>query len=285
VKIPPPLPYRWYPLGTRNETRPSVGQIIAWRHAAWRVIESGPVPEVDWSDNDRKRLTHLRPEFVSRNIPWTIIVRPVRITADDPRSRDHDVHLGLPARSFTGIDAYPNEHYPVCSICGEPLPCREEMAREEAEKETRRADRYSMPGVCPACEEPVTARQKTVNFEENLRVPAGPPVTFHRRGQCVGSAVRYEQEWAAADPDRRTTRLSCSGHIHHHLDGPECSQDPVCPGAKVPHRSAAWCHARSGACARCKDAIAAKNAAEDWTVWADRPALSDEGGDDGDGAT
>lgn len=268
MKIPPELPYRWHPLGTRSETRPAVGQVIAWRHGAWRVIESGPVSQVDWTDEDREQLARLKPEYVSRSIPWRIVARPVRITADDPRSRDHDVHLSLRARSFSGFDAYPNEHYPVCAVCGEPLPCREEMARETAEKEADRADRYSMPGVCPACSEPVTQRQKTVTFDDNIRALGGPPVTFHKRSQCIGSAIRYEQEWTAADPDHRAPRLSCTGHVQRHLTEltTECTQDPACPGHNLPHRSAGSCSYST--CARCKDAIAARNAAGDWTVWA-----------------
>ena len=267
MRVPPPLPYRWHPLGTRSETRPRTGQIVAWRHGAYRVIESEPVPEVDWSDSDRERLTHLKPEFVSRNIPWRIIMRPVRITSDDPRSRDHDVHLRLAARCFTGIDAYPDDHYPVCSQCAEPVPCRDEMARQEADKATRHAGRYSMPGVCPDCEEPVTGRQKTITFDDNLESPGGPPVTFHLRQRCRGAAVAYERRWVAADPERRTAQLSCPGHVHRHLDGTECTQDPACPGHRLPHQQATACYV-GGPCLRCKDAIVAKNAAGDWTVWA-----------------
>ena len=61
-----------------------MGQVIAWRHGAWRVIESGRVSQVDWTEEDRQQLARLKPEYVSRSIPWRIVARPVRITADQP---------------------------------------------------------------------------------------------------------------------------------------------------------------------------------------------------------
>src|ERR1700728_3108245 len=49
-----PLRDGWRPRASRSETRRRTGQIVAWRHGAYRVIESEPVPEVDWSDSDRE---------------------------------------------------------------------------------------------------------------------------------------------------------------------------------------------------------------------------------------
>ena len=43
-KSPPEPPYRWRLLGTKDEKRPEPGRVIAWRHAAWRVIESNLSP-------------------------------------------------------------------------------------------------------------------------------------------------------------------------------------------------------------------------------------------------
>jgi hypothetical protein len=144
------------------------------------------------------------------------------------------------------------------------------MARRTAEAEAKHADRYMMPGVCPACNEPITSRQKAiVTFDENIEIPGGPPVTFHRRRGCLGGAIGYEKRWAKADPATRRTALSCPGDICRHTDGTECSEGPLCPGDAVPHRSVTVCHpSYSGSCQRCADGIRARNAAGDWTVWA-----------------
>ena len=263
---PGELPYRWHPLGTHYRSQPAVGQIIAWRHMAWRVIESGPRPEGDWSEEDREYLAGFKPGYVHQHLPWVIVVRPVAITGDDPRDRDRDVHLGCSARSLYGFDVYLNEHYPVCAQCGEPLPCRDEMARQTAEAESKRADRYAIEGVCPDCSEPITQRQKSITFDENIRLPGGPPVTFHARRECYWSAVKYEQDWVAGDPDHRAARLSCPGHVQVHADEAECTQGPVCPGVKVPHRSTSRCQP-GDRCLRCRDAVAQRNLAGNWTTW------------------
>lgn len=269
--VPPEPPYRWRPLGTTTERQPPAGRIVAWRHAAWRVIESTPVPEVDWTQEDRDRLSRYKPEFRSASQPWMIVVRPVLVTGDDPRDRDDDVHLRQPASYSDGMEVYPDEHYPVCARCGEPVPCRESKARELTDLAAKKADRYSIPGVCPHCEEMITARQKTVTFGENLYVPFGPPVTFHAgRRECLYYAADYEQKWAGLVPGRVTT-LSCPGDVWEHADGEECTEGDDCRGLTVRHRHRQSCDHR---CLRCKDAraaiedgIAARNAAGDWTVW------------------
>lgn len=268
---PPALPYRWHPLGTRTERRPAVGALVAWRHRVWRVVGSEPRPEVDWSAEDREflgttDLGGLTAYGREKHRPWMTVLRPVAVTGDDPRARDYDVHLSVPARNFGGFDVYPDEHYPVCAQCAEPLPCREVMARDNAEAAAKKTARYEMAGVCPACNEPVTTRHKAITFDENLEIPGGAPVTYHLRRDCRGGAIGYEQRWAAADPDHRATRLSCSGRLQRHLDGTECSEGPLCPSPDVPHPAMIRCWSGS-MCTRCADAIARRNAAGDWTVW------------------
>lgn len=269
--VPPEPPYRWWPLGTKGERKPAVGRIVAWRHMAWRVVESGPVPEVDWTQEDRDRLTGYKPAYRAKYEPWRIVMRPVTVTGDDPRDRDYDVHLRLGASYYAGFDTYPDEHYPVCAACGEPVPCREAKASEITEAASKKADRYSIPGVCPNCQEMITARQKAVTFDENLHVPFGPPVTFHAgRRECRYYAADYEEKWAQQAPGRVTT-LSCPGDIWRHVDGPECTEGDDCRGLAARHRHRQSCDHR---CLRCKDAraagqdeVAARNARGDWTVW------------------
>lgn len=240
-------------------------------HRAWRVVASNPVPEVDWSEEDREALEIYRPETRADHAPWVTVLRPVEITADDPRSRDHDQHMSWPVRSYGGFDVYENDHYPVCAQCGEPAPCREEMARTIGEAAEKDAARYEIGGVCPACQEIPTARHKVLTFEENLRVPFGPPVTFHvGRRQCRYLAAKYEREWADGAPGRRT-ELTCPGDAWRHVDGFDCSEGDDCRGIKTEHRHVQHCDSR---CSRCRDAreaaqdaITRRNAAGDWTTW------------------
>jgi hypothetical protein len=210
------------PISTKNL---SVGAILAFDHAVWRVVEKSRHPD------DRER-------------PWTVVLRPIAITGDDPRARDHDQHLATP-EYYYGWQVYPAEsagHYPVCATCHEPMPCRDQMAERVSAASAADLERYTIAGVCPACEEPVSSRQKRMTWPDNAAIPGGPPVTFHLRGQCFGSAMSYEKRWHALDPDQRRRVLSCTGHVINHNDGTyECSEFDVCPGPQASHPSYTVC--------------------------------------------
>lgn len=232
------LPYRWHPLGaeTRYYEPPTPGSLIALAHAVWRVVDVSPVPVERWDVDDHERVAN----FGDAYLPHMVVIRPVAVVGDDPRARDHDVHLRATGSTWM---VYPDEHYPLCAACGEPLPCREQMAARTAAASAQRMDRYAVEGVCPACAEPITTRQNSVSFTENLEMPAGPPVTYHsgRRG-CRRAAAEYEKRWVAADPNRRRARLSCPGHVVNHNDGTyECSELTDCPGPRVEHPSFTTC--------------------------------------------
>jgi hypothetical protein len=127
------------------------------------------------------------------------------------------------------------------------------MARQVAEKSAKNMARFETPGVCPACSEPVSARQKSITFDGNVEIPGGAPVTYHvGRGGCRGEAARYEERWVQADPDGRRTSLTCPGRVINHNDGTyECSELTECRGPTANHH---WytrcrcpdCHARGG---------------------------------------
>lgn len=213
------LPYHWRPLGLRLANAPELkrGTIVPFEHAVYRVVE-----------------TRLEPD--DEKLPLRVVLRPIHITRDDPRSRDHDLHLGSPKHHLWYI--YPDEHYPICATCHEPLPCREQMAQEISEAAAERFERFTMAGVCPACQEPVSSRQKSLTWEDNAVVPGGPPVTFHLRANCWGSAQRYELQWVAADPNRRTHKLTCFGHLSQHYDGTwSCTKLDECAGEYAQHKS------------------------------------------------
>lgn len=257
------LPYRWRPLGTQPQWDvPEPGRVVAIDHAAWRIIEVRPVPVTELDDDERAISATHRPSYV--------IVRPARITGTDPRDRDKDRHLKAPVSCQW--DVYPDDHYPVCVRCGQPVPCREIMAVRETATAAKAADSFSLPGVCPACCEPPTVRQKAVTFEVNLRVPLGPPVTFHSgRRECRYEASKYEKELAAADP-AYVRILTCPGTAIRHYEEVECTEGPLCLGLKTEHDKVLTCDPDK--CTRCRDWLAARddrirerNAAGDWTVW------------------
>lgn len=231
---------RWHPLGAHSSfTVPTPGSLLAWDHAVWRVIEVNDVPEDLWAEADHER----RKMYGARWRPQVIVIRPARITGDDPRARDRDQHLRT-RTPFHDWFVYPDEHYPVCVRCAEPLPCREQAATRQSAQELERMARYEVAGVCPACKEPVTARQKSHTFGDNLVVPLGPPVTFHLRNQCIGAAAGYDRKYVAADPDRRAPTLYCDGTLTLHGAGSRECSNPTCPGGAAEHRSMGWCRCR-----------------------------------------
>lgn len=221
------LPYRWHPDGTKpigNADKLEPGMLVPFEHQVYRVVE------VRRRNDDELD----RPEYLRRI--YAVVLRPIEITSDDPRARDHDRHRGSRKHQIWYI--YPNEHYPICATCHEPTPCRDQMAEKHAARGAEEFSRYTMAGVCPACQEPVTKRQKSMTWEDNAVVPGGPPVTFHMRYTCRGYARSYEQQWIQLDPERRKAVLTCAGSYTGHYDGSmDCTELDACPGRDASHRS------------------------------------------------
>lgn len=251
--IIPPVHAHWYPHHTTSQyTPPEPGQLIAYAHVVWRVIEVHRVPEDQWTDEERQAY-RLRssPEMAwhAGAVPVVVVVRPAVIASDDPSARKHDKHL-RPRRAMVDWRVYRDEHYPICAKCGEPTPCREVLNQRTAEQAMAQMARYEQPGVCPSCEQPVTARQKSWTWHENLEIPGGPPVTYHvgRRG-CRWSAAEYDRRWVALNPEQRTARWYCAGHALTHNDGTyQCTAGDSCPGPLAEHESFTAC-----SCGRCRE--------------------------------
>lgn len=243
--LPASRPDRWFPANTMSMHHPpEPGRLVAYDHAVWRVIEVNPVPADLWTEHDHQAVRGVKPAYRNVAEPAVVVIRPVQITSDDVKARNHDKHLRH--HSFTTWYVYQDEHYPVCALCGEPPPCRERMGQRFATRELDRMTRFENPGVCPACEEPVTGRQKSLTFADNMEIPAGPPVTFHLRGKCWTAAAQYEQQWVQADPTQRRATLSCAGHITNHNDGTyECTELANCSGPAAIHPSYASCDCSS----------------------------------------
>lgn len=223
---------RWWPDHTKMSTdTPGVGTLIGLNHGVWRVIDVQSQPREEWDDTDHQAVA----EHGDDHAPQLVHLQPVCGRETRPGR----------VRTWPGMHSwhvYRSEHYPVCGLCGEPTPCREREADRITEHELTVMARYETPGVCPACQEPVTGRQKSITFTDNIRVPGGPSVTYHvGRERCRDAASRYETSWAAQDPTRRTT-LSCLGRITTHNDGTyECTAGDECRGPNARHETYAAC--------------------------------------------
>ena len=227
---------RWRPLGRITTFKLAEGSIIAvdfngLRHKPWRIEEI--------RRRDKRTILTLRPPGPEFDLAQfnQIISYPT----------PHSARPGIESAPF-GIVVL-DEPYPVCSHCGELMPCTEEWVETLVARDIEKTARYQNPAICPACEEPITTRQKTVTFDTNLYVPLGPPVTYHLRQKCLYKAITYEKEVAKAtgiDP-----RLSCSGYLTLHCLLPDQCTNPTCPGPDARHRGwDAICRSR-GMCPQC----------------------------------
>lgn len=225
--------FRWHPDGARLfHGLPEKGWLIGWNYGVWRVVEVVPWPEVAWRPVDHEVMA----SHGAKAAPVHVLLRPALFDNPDP------VAAGAVAKSITihpfrhGMMVFRDEHYPVCARCGEPTPCRELEGKRIAEREMARMERYCTPGVCPSCDQPVTERQKSIAFVENVLVPAGPPLVFHLRRQCWWDAMSYEKKWVEADPKNRRHTLQCPGEVTRHAYGKyECTVDGDCLGPDVHH--------------------------------------------------
>jgi hypothetical protein len=234
----------WAPDHARPEQGvPQVGWLVGYEHRVWRVLKVTPWPRDKWTDEDRERVAARGVKAAPVNV-W---MRPddVEVPADPVAARR--LERSFSARPFlTRWWVMRDEHYPVCQRCGEPPPCREVWAGAVASRHMQELARFETSGVCPACAEPISARQKSITFSENLRIPGGPPVTYHRRGRCFWGALTYEKEWVAADPGRRRVELSCPGVVTNHGDGTyECTEGAGCRGRDANHEGYQACGCRS----------------------------------------
>lgn len=220
---------RWFPIegrGIYNLTKLAAGDIIAidhhgYRHKAWRVHEVRKR-----EDDDRLHVT-FRPDGAEF----------------DFAQHNQSVAIGRHARIYT----LP-EHYAVCHSCGDVPPCSEVWTERISDEHAKQDARFEVEGICPSCQKPITTRQKVHRFEENLRVPLGPPVTFHARRACIGGAIAYDRAVAVATD--REPRLSCEGMLTVHMDGFTQCTNITCPGLDVAHQSFARCYVLAAKCNR-----------------------------------
>lgn len=220
----------WYPAGTELWwTIPPSGSLIGVDRTVYRIVSTRDIDPVDWTDAERQN--------ADRN-GSPVSVEVVRVV---PAPSDRLRRFRVMPKSCRW-HVYPGEHWSACGKCGEPAPCRESEREQVMAAELALMERYSTPGVCPACCEPITKHQKSITIGVNVHVPAGPPVTFHaNRRACHLVSVDYRRK-AGEHPH-------CTGLATVHADGTyQCDARPACPGPALPHT-------RMTPCARCGERI------------------------------
>ena len=260
-------PDRWQPSSDNlRETwgckRPDVGDLIAWRYAAWLVHEIRPYLDVDLTDEQQAKLdasvARLSGEerilAYAKHWPFHLILRhhngPLIVKPGEGRGFKR-LHDGTREVSFTSWPHQNSWHrlpdpYQTCSCHGHPWPCQERDQQVLAQHQMRKMDKLmatAQPGVCVHCLEAITTRQKTLTFPEDSRlVPGAPGPTFHAgRAACWAAAEKYERSGRLADNPDVTRLASCPGvrFIHEAHRCPtekriECSAGPECTGLHGP---------------------------------------------------
>lgn len=250
----------WHPEGTGRRSaragRPKVGDVVAWNRAAWEIthlIDAEPTAE------EAERITRYLERYRHELAPYRLTLHRLHGPASKHENDRQDMGLRVAPRYGGGhLPIYPNGRVPLCSCHGHPWPCREADEQEQAEKELKAAERElaRMPGVCPACDEPVTSRQKSITFGgPNVRNPLTVGPTYHLRRRCRHGAADYEEAWVNAEPGRLRSLLTlrCAGSIIVHGDGSaECfgADDSDCPSVYASHRSYSACYLQSHGCGR-----------------------------------
>jgi len=175
----------WKPWGAvRVDGLPQPGATVAFEHRVWRVVDVAAAAPAGGGED--------RPDAVTHGV----LLRAVT---------GEDADLSVPVHCYCWWWTYSEGRFAVCSCCGEPPPCRAQLANTAAEAELARMRRFEQPGVCPACGGVVTEGERQARFELNLAVPLGPPVTFHLgNADCRREAEAYRGQCRPGCHDRGT---------------------------------------------------------------------------------
>lgn len=249
----------WRPHGVDRvgrHARPQVGDVVAYDRAAYEVTH---VSDATPTPKEEERLAGYQDTYRARMAPYRVTVKRLY----GPRNEEHENDrqergLRIPVGAFDPLPQYRHGRVPLCSCHGHPWPCLEADQQADAAVAAQRMERELalLPGCCPACQEPITARQKTIEFPgEYVRNPlADPHPRFHLRRKCWQGAAKYEEEWVAAWPGRARSllTLSCTGTRVVHADGTgEChgrNDGTDCPSLYARHPRMTTCY---GDCPTC----------------------------------
>ena len=222
---------RWYPLRTSNKPHPKPGQLIAHKHAVWRVdkVQDAPLSDADrdkWLEAGMPDLSTWAGRPYRVDVDWVAGAKPDWLTPTETGGK-----MNIPAGTYMDWQVYEGNRWPQCSCCGEPMPCRAELEDHQVITSLDRVAKMEAipPGACWACAGPITTRQKSVTYPgDNIDLPGGQQPRFHTRASCRSTAERYEERWLAVDPrrERLLTWPSCPGLLLVHAYGDsECVAD------------------------------------------------------------
>ncbi len=188
----------WRPPGIRHKV-PEVGDLLAVRYRAARVL--------DIQSDDGT---------VTRYLVRRECGEPF---AGENRRREQGLGIQNWGSGPRALAVFASDDFPVCRCHGWPWPCK---ALDDMEEARRSADyaavkmARSIPGVCYACGEPVTARQGIVVAPEpNVELPGFPAPAFHARMSCWGGRAHYEQARRRVLGDKWTPFLPESEQAIH----------------------------------------------------------------------
>lgn len=250
---------RWYPsevTGSYGIHRPEVGDVVAYDRRAWEVTHISPA---DPTPDEQDRLNAYGEPHREKLAPYRISLRRIHGPVHKNENSKQDIGLRVPVGSREAFPRYAHGRVPLCSCHGHPWPCLEADQHAESEEAMKRANHELnlMPGCCPACQEPVTTRQRSITFPgPYVHNPlAEPNPAFHLRQKCHHAAARYENAWVAADPTapRSLLTLYCEGTVIVHADGSgECfgADGSDCPSIYARHRCMCACYIQSHGCPR-----------------------------------
>lgn len=235
-----------------NRARPEVGDTVAYDHRAWEVTH---IADADPTPEEQDRLNLYVPPWRERMQPYRISLRRVHGERHERENSRQEIGLRVPVGSYS-LPVYRHGRVPLCSCHGHPWPCLESDQQREAEAAMEKAERALrlLPGCCPACEEPVTSRQRSITFGgPNVTNPLAEGPTYHLRRKCYGSAARYEEMWVTDEPGRKRSllTLACAGTVIVHEDGTgECfgADGSDCPSIYARHRCMSACYLQSHGC-------------------------------------
>jgi len=237
----------WHPAHVAHgygRGRPEVGEVVAYERRAWKVVlvtVEEPTPD------EQDAVDRYTAAWRDMALPYRIRLQRIH---GEPRDRENTHSDWFPA--------YPHGRVPLCSCHGHPWPCLEADQQAQAEREMQRVEKALrlLPGCCPACEEPVTSRQRSITFGgPNVQNPLAEGPTFHLRLKYRHAAAQYEETWVAAEPGRQRSllTLACAGTVIVHGDGTaECfgADESDCPSVFARHRGYQACYIQTHGCGR-----------------------------------
>jgi hypothetical protein len=238
------MPESWTPSGPRRTVaHPTVGDLVGWRYAVWQVTDVHVRDLVSLPPATQEAIAARPATHHARLRPGSVSLEHVLGPTAVPPADDHVQVRHVGGQLLADVAFNPLEHpgwhvldarFEVCSCHAHPWPCVEAVRDRAAARAAERLERAldgSQPGVCASCIEPVSGRQRFVEFPEpSLIVPGAPGPWFHvSRGGCFIAARRYEIDLRLPAYPTATRLASCPGVLFtHETQAEECTAGPAC---------------------------------------------------------